>query len=43
MDVKITVKCIGCGKIKEVGSEQTDMPMCTVCGNPMIAQRAEIK
>ena len=38
--MKIKVKCVGCGFIKEVGEEQREMPMCEKCGSPMIAQEA---
>lgn len=43
MDIKITVKCIGCGFKKEVGKEQKDMPMCDKCFMPMVAEKAELK
>ena len=43
MRIKIKVKCIECGKIKEVGEEQKDQPMCDKCFVPMIAIKAELK
>ena len=40
--IKITVKCVGCGKKKEVGGEQSEMPFCCDCGSPMIAEKVKI-
>ena len=42
-EVKITVKCVGCGFKKVVGREQKDLPMCPQCYAPMFAERAEFK
>ena len=41
-EIKIKVKCVDCGNKKEVGKEQTEMPMCDKCGSPMIAESAEV-
>lgn len=43
MSIKIKVKCICCGFVKEVGKEQKDMPMCDKCFSPMIAIEAKVK
>ena len=43
MGMKITVKCVGCGRKKEVGEDQREQPFCENCGSPMIVQKAEIK
>lgn len=43
MTLTITVKCVGCGKKKEVDETQKRMPMCSTCGNPMIVVKAENK
>lgn len=45
MTATVTVKCIGCGKTKEVGPGEVpkgEMPMCE-CMNPMVAVSAESK
>lgn len=34
--MEITVKCVGCEKLKKVGEEQKDQPMCDDCFMPMI-------
>lgn len=41
--IKITVKCVCCDYTKEVGDEQTEMPMCDKCFSPMVATKAEAK
>ena len=43
MCIKIKVKCVECGEIKEVGEEQKDQLMCDKCFMPMIAIKAELK
>ncbi len=40
-EMKIKIKCVGCGNRREVGEEQTEMPMCKKCFSPMIAESAE--
>jgi len=42
-EIKIQVKCVCCGFIKEVGKEQKEQLMCPKCFSPMIAQKATIK
>lgn len=37
----ITVKCIQCGKTKQVGPDQTEHPMCDDDLMPMIAVKVE--
>ncbi|MDD5189423.1 MAG: hypothetical protein PHE50_00090 [Dehalococcoidales bacterium] len=39
---RLTVKCVGCGNFNQVSASQ-DLPMCTLCGSPMIAYKAELK
>ena len=36
---KVIVKCVGCGKKKEVGAGE-GQPFCDDCGMPMIAVEA---
>ena len=42
-EVKITVKCVGCGYKKEVGEEQKDIPICEKCFMPMIVEKVEVE
>jgi len=39
--MKIKVKCVCCGYEKEVGEEQTEMPMCDKCFSPMIVKEVQ--
>lgn len=43
MVIKIKVKCVICGKEKEVDEKQKDMPFCDDDGGPMIAESATLK
>lgn len=40
MNATVTVKCVGCGHREEVGPQQ-DVPMCSKCFSPMVAESAE--
>ena len=43
MNVKVTVKCIGCGKKRDIGPgeiEPGDHPMCGSCYMPMVPVKA---
>jgi NAD-dependent SIR2 family protein deacetylase len=45
VDVKVTVKCIGCGKKRDIRAGEIpagEQPMCDECGMPMIAEKAGI-
>lgn len=43
MKTKIIVKCVSCKAIKEISSEQKEIPFCDQCFNPMIVVKVEIK
>lgn len=39
-EIRIKIKCCGCGKEKWVGKEQKEQPMCDTCFMPMLAKEA---
>lgn len=39
--MKIIVKCVCCDRIKAVGEEQKESPMCDKCFNPMVVVKVE--
>lgn len=41
---EVTAKCIGCGAIREIKAGEVpkgEQPMCSDCGMPMVAVKAE--
>lgn len=40
MTVRITVRCVACKATREVGAEQSDIPLCDRCFSPMVAVSA---
>lgn len=42
----VIAKCVGCGHTREIMEGEVaygDVPMCELCFNPMIAEKAEIR